>query len=78
MLGRLRMAVDECLVPYRDMAQNVFGHKNRLTFAGFAKDRYDAQRLEDQIKEIVGSRMGKGETDQEFLKMPAPEDLCRT
>lgn len=78
MLGRLRMAVDECLVPYRDMAQNVFGHKQRLTFGGFRKDRYDAQNLEEQIKEIVGSRIGTEETDEEFLKMPAPEDLCRT
>lgn len=78
MLGRLRMSVVECLDPYRDLAQKVFGHKQRFAFGGLVKDRYDPKNLEQQIKEIVGSRIGTEETDEEFLKMPAPEDLCRT
>lgn len=78
MLGRLRMSVAECLEPYRDMAKNVFGHKQRFAFGGLAKDRYDPKNLERQIQEIVRSRIGTDETDDRFLKMPAPKDLCRT
>lgn len=38
MLGRLRMSVVECLDPSRNMAQTVFGHKQRFAFGGLAKD----------------------------------------
>ncbi|KAI3320729.1 FabD/lysophospholipase-like protein [Xylariaceae sp. AK1471] len=77
MLGRLRMSVDECINRYPTMAKKVFG-KERVSFKGILRDRYDAKNLEEEIRSIVHERLPKDGRDALCSRFPSPEDLCKT
>jgi hypothetical protein len=56
MLGRLEMDVDQCILAYGDLAEEVFGEKNSrfpLTFGGQIKARFDSQKLKTAIQRVI-------------------------
>jgi hypothetical protein len=70
MLGRLKMAVDECIDAYTRLADLVFVKKgHRLSLTGKVQARYDSDALESVIKAIV---VKAGFDEQALLWDPEP------
>ena len=54
MLGRLEMTVDECIDAYVSLSDKVFQkQRHRVTIKGHIQGRFDSDKLENAIKEIV-------------------------
>lgn len=64
MLGRLEMDVDHCITAYRELTEQVFAKKPRkpgLDWRGKLKARFDSQKLEGAIRDVV-MKGGNSET----------------
>lgn len=66
MLGRLQMSVDECIVAYRRLADDVFQAKHyaaapwwTLPWNWELRGRFDTQALEKAIKTLVVEQLRK-------------------
>jgi hypothetical protein len=78
MLGRLRMTVEQCLLNYPDMANNIFNNP-RLQIKGYPRNKHKAALLEKEIQKLMKARTGEEENEKsETHYFKAPEDLCRT
>ena len=54
MLGRLQMTVDECINAYMLLSDKIFQkQRHRVTIKGHIQSRFDSDKLEKAIKEIV-------------------------
>jgi hypothetical protein len=54
MLGRLRMSVDKCIDAYISLSDRIFQkRRHRMTIKGQVQGRFDLDKLERAIKEIV-------------------------
>jgi hypothetical protein len=74
MLGRLRMAVDECIDAYVSLSDRIFQkQRHRVTIKGRVQGRFDSDELERAIKEIV-TRQGLAEN---VLLKDAPNAKCK-
>lgn len=74
MLGRLRMAVDECIDAYVSLSDRIFQkQRHRVTIKGQVQGRFDSDELERAIKEIV---VRQGLTEDALLK-DAPDAKCK-
>ncbi|KAK5309079.1 hypothetical protein LTR93_012270, partial [Exophiala xenobiotica] len=57
MLGRLEMTIDECIDAYLSLSDQIFQKKaHRVTVQGKIQGRFDSQKLEEAIKEVVRNR----------------------
>lgn len=64
MLGRLKMDVDDCITAYCELTKQIFAKRLRklpLGLGGKVKARFDSQKLEDAIKDVV-TKSGNPET----------------
>lgn len=78
MLGRLRMTVDQCLLNYPDMADNIF-NKPRSQIHGYPRNKHNAALLVKEIQKLMKARTGQEENEKSELHyFKSPEDLCRT
>jgi hypothetical protein len=74
MLGRLRMTVDECIDAYVSLSDRVFQkQRHRVTIKGQVQGRFDSEKLERAIKEIVAKQ---GLAEDALLK-DAPDAKCK-
>ena len=55
MLGRLRMSIEDCIQVYSRLGEKVFGQQQSPPH----RERFDAQKLEDAIQEIVEAHTGQ-------------------
>jgi hypothetical protein len=56
MLGRLEMDVDQCIQAYIKLMQTIFGKPAKWALSspfGKIKPRFDANKLEDAINEVI-------------------------
>lgn len=57
MLGRLEMTIDGCIDSYLSLSDQVFQKKaHRVTIQGKIQGRFDSNKLEQAIKEVVRKR----------------------
>jgi hypothetical protein len=57
MLGRLEMTIDECIVSYLSLSDQVFQKKaHRVTIQGKIQARFDSNKLEQVIKDELRKR----------------------
>ena len=85
MLGRLRMPVEDCLLRYPQLAESVFEKKRSILtrVRNKSSTKYDNEKLEKAIKDIVNARVPKSEKaprqkEYTYLGFSSPEDLCKT
>ncbi|KAF2018299.1 FabD/lysophospholipase-like protein [Aaosphaeria arxii CBS 175.79] len=78
MLGRLEMSVDECIAAYIELSKEIFPKEaigqtslwsklQRFTSAYREKAWFSADRLKECLQRTIGDKLGKTETEQEFL-----------
>lgn len=79
------MSVEECLVNYPKLAEDVFGKKRSITtqIRKGSRTKYDSGTLEKAINDIVESRIPENgkpprQKPYDYLDFRSPEDLCRT
>jgi hypothetical protein len=76
MLGRLGMDVDECITAYSELAEVVFGQKQRpfpFNVKGKVTARFDSAKLEKAVRKVV-----QGSASEEDLLNDGTERGCRT
>ena len=74
MLGRLQMAVDECINAYVSLSDRIFQkQRHRVTIKGRVQGRFDSDELERAIKEIV---LRQGLAEDTLLK-DTPDGKCK-
>ena len=74
MLGRLQMAVDECINAYVSLSDRIFQkQRHRVTVKGRVQGRFNSNELERAVKEIV---VRQGLTEDTLLK-DAPDARCK-
>ena len=74
MLGRLRMSVQKCVEEYSKLGEEVFGVRR-----GFPHEAmFDERRLEDAIKRVVVSKLGKDQENAPLLDPLGKDDCCKT
>lgn len=74
MLGRLRMSVQECVLQYSKLGEDVFSVKR-----GFPRSAmFDEQRLESAVKRVIVSKLGEGQENAPLLDPLGNEDCCKT
>ncbi|KIY00391.1 uncharacterized protein Z520_04076 [Fonsecaea multimorphosa CBS 102226] len=57
MLGRLEMTMDECIDAYLSLSDQIFQkNAHRVTTQGKIQGRFDSNKLEEAIKEVVRTR----------------------
>ena len=81
MLGRFRMTVLDCIIEYRNLAQQMFGKPRVLTRQiGSDRYKYNADELEEAFKEFTNRRSEKIQQGEEFRRItfPSGKGLCRT
>jgi patatin-like phospholipase/acyl hydrolase len=76
MLGRLRMAIDECIDEYRSLSDRVFTHcKHRMTWRGNLQGRFDHDALVQATKDLLRR---KNMDEDALLKDPLGDTGCAT
>lgn len=75
MLSRFRMTVDDCIVEYKVLGERIFGHPRPMAIGGIFWNKFNAQVLEQVIKDVTSRH--KEARDVKAL-FPSDEDLCRT
>jgi len=76
MLGRLRMSVDECMAEYQQISSSVFTKvRHSLNWRGQIQGRFDHKVLANKVREVL---VKSGSKEDELLKDPQAESLCRT
>lgn len=74
MLGRLRMSVQECVLQYSKLGEDVFRVKR-----GFPHPvMFDEQRLESAVKRVIVSKLGEDQENAPLLDPLGNEDCCKT
>jgi uncharacterized protein YqgV (UPF0045/DUF77 family) len=74
MLGRLEMTIDECINAYLSLSDQIFQKKaHRVTIQGKIQGRFDSNKLEQAVKEVVRKR---GAPEDTLLKS-AGDATCK-
>lgn len=71
------MTVRDCLKAYEGMGRRVFGNPRPPDF-GVAWHKFDADRLEAVIRDVVLRHGEKTDPSANNVPYPSPEDLCKT
>jgi hypothetical protein len=59
MLGRLEMDVDECIIAYNKLIQDIFQdqlHRAPLSWSGRVQSQFDAAKLKAAVEEVVNKQ----------------------
>jgi len=79
MLGRLRMSIDECIVVFRRISENVFKQSpstiSRALSGVLGKPFFDASKLEEEIKELLTTRGIRA--DAKFHELEREDGDCK-
>lgn len=89
MLGRLNLAVETCLAEFRILGEHIFGHPRKAHVQNklWAGSKYDFQRLEAVVKQVVDKYKRLEDQDDlgggpwKVFKQEPPGDgvhLCKT
>jgi len=72
MLGRLRMTIDECIVEYNKLGEEIFGNRrgppHEFMFSG--------SKLEQEIKGVIERKLGPNQADAPLLD-PLGGNCCK-
>ncbi|OTB05864.1 hypothetical protein M426DRAFT_21595 [Hypoxylon sp. CI-4A] len=81
MLGRLRMTVEDCIDEYTNLAGDVFGHPRHLhdlnTYGLIKRCKYDTERLEQVIKDVIVRRVENGRDDHPNVRFETEPGMSR-
>jgi uncharacterized protein YqgV (UPF0045/DUF77 family) len=74
MLGRLEMTIDECIESYLSLSDQIFQKKaHRVNIQGKIQGRFDSNKLEDVIQEVVRKR----KLPEDILLRGAEDATCK-
>lgn len=69
------MTVDDCIKEYKTLGERIFGHPRPLAKGAILWHKFNAEKLEEVIKEVTKRHSEASDFEPLF---PSAEDLCRT
>lgn len=81
MLGRLRMSVDDCMLEYEKLSDDIFGHPRWASVKGpipWLRDKYDGETIQKAVEDVISRRMSPEERKAGAGSFNSPPGLCRT
>jgi hypothetical protein len=81
MLGRLRMSVDDCMLEYEKLSDDIFGHPRWASVKGpipWLRDKYNGETIQKAVEDVISRRMAPEERKAGAGSFNSPPGLCRT
>jgi hypothetical protein len=67
------MSVEECIVEYTALSKMIFSKKKPQ----FSRERFDAEILENAIKQVIRNKLGDNAEDAP-IEDPLAEEACKS